>query len=104
MPSDRIRQNEMTGDLGPDYLKGRRGAAGSDLAGQGYGNQGFGGDPEEGPRRSRLLPLVIAFFALAAFAGIVWYAYEWGVGEVEPEHLPVVQAPSGPIKEKPAEP
>lgn len=103
MPSDRIRQHEMSGDLGPDYLKGRRGAAGSDLGQQGLG-QGFGGPDEEPPRRSRLLPLVIAFFALAAFAGIVWYAYEWGVGEVEPEHLPVVQAPSGPIKEKPAEP
>ncbi|SMF14210.1 Sporulation related domain-containing protein [Tistlia consotensis] len=104
MPSDRIRQDEMTGDLGPDYLRGRHGAAGSDLGGaQNFGQPGFGGG-EEPPRRSRLLPLVIAFFALAAFAGIVWYAYEWGVGDVEPEHLPVVQAPSGAIKEKPAEP
>ncbi len=116
MPSDRIRQDEMSGDLGPDYLKGGRpGVTGSDMGGQsfgqsgygqgGYGQAGFGGgSDEEPPRRSRLLPLVIAFFALAAFAGIVWYAYEWGVGEVEPEHLPVVQAPSGPIKEKPEEP
>lgn len=107
MPSDRTRQDEMTADRGPGYPKGRRGAAGSDLGQQGLGQdfgQGFGAADDEPPRRSRLLPLVIAFFALAAFAGIVWYAYEWGVGDVEPEHLPVVQAPSGAIKEKPAEP
>ncbi len=42
--------------------------------------------------------------ALAGFAGVLWYAYEWGLGGGEAVELPTVQAESGPEKEKPADP
>lgn len=42
--------------------------------------------------------------ALAGFAGVLWYAYEWGLGGGETVELPTVQAEAGPEKEKPADP
>jgi cell division septation protein DedD len=42
--------------------------------------------------------------ALAGFAGVLWYAYEWGLGGGETVELPTVQAEAGPDKEKPADP
>jgi cell division septation protein DedD len=42
--------------------------------------------------------------ALAGFAGVLWYAYEWGLGGGETVGLPTVQAEAGPEKEKPSDP
>ncbi len=42
--------------------------------------------------------------ALAGFAGVLWYAYEWGLGGGETAGLPTVQAEAGPEKEKPSDP
>ena len=42
--------------------------------------------------------------ALAGFAGVLWYAYEWGLGGGEMVELPTVQAEAGPEKEKPSDP
>ena len=42
--------------------------------------------------------------ALAGFAGVLWYAYEWGLGGGETVELPTVQAEAGPEKEKPSDP
>lgn len=61
--------------------------------------------PEERPRpRSRTLPVLIALLALAGFAGLLWYAYTWGVGGLESENLPVVAAEESPAKVAPEEP
>lgn len=46
----------------------------------------------------------IAVLVLAVFAGAAWYAYNWGLGEVAPEALPVVEAEPGPIKSRPESP
>ncbi len=54
--------------------------------------------------RSRLLPIATAVLALLGFAGIVWYAYQWGAGSVAPEELPVIRAESEPIKIRPDSP
>ncbi len=45
-----------------------------------------------------------AILALAGFAGVLWYAYEWGLGGGETVELPTVQAEAGPEKEKPSDP
>lgn len=42
--------------------------------------------------------------ALAGFVGVLWYAYEWGLGGGETVELPTVQAEAGPEKEKPSDP
>jgi len=46
----------------------------------------------------------IAVLVLAVFAGAAWYAYNWGLGEVAPDALPVVEAEPGPIKSRPESP
>jgi cell division septation protein DedD len=46
----------------------------------------------------------IALLVLAVFGGAAWYAYNWGVGEVAPDALPVVEAEPGPIKSRPESP
>lgn len=64
-------------------------------------------EPDEAPeptRHRRLLPIGLAAVALVAFAGVIWYAYHWGIGAIEPEELPVIRADSGPIKIRPEEP
>ena len=42
--------------------------------------------------------------ALAGFLGVLWYAYEWGLGGGDAVELPTVQAEAGPEKVKPADP
>ena len=42
--------------------------------------------------------------ALAGFVGVLWYAYEWGLGGGESVELPTVRAEAGPEKEKPSDP
>ena len=63
----------------------------------------FHDDGEEPPRR-RVLPMVVALITLAGFAGIVWYAYDWGLGQVDTARLPVILADSEPIKSRPESP
>jgi len=60
-------------------------------------------DAEESPR-SRLLPIATAVLALLGFAGIIWYAYQWGAGSVAPEELPVIRAETAPSKIRPESP
>ncbi|WP_421709768.1 SPOR domain-containing protein [Algihabitans sp.] len=57
-------------------------------------------------RKGRVLPLLVAVFALGGFAAIVWYAYSWGTGEVPSGELPVVTAEQdlNDAKERPEEP
>lgn len=45
-----------------------------------------------------------AVLALAGFVGVLWYAYEWGLGGGETVELPTVTAEAGPEKEKPSDP
>lgn len=60
---------------------------------------------ESGGRgRGGALRGVLALVALVVFAGAAWYAYTWGVGEVAPEDLPVIEAEPGPIKSRPESP
>ncbi len=61
------------------------------------------GDIGEPPRR-RAWPMVAALIAVAGFAGIVWYAYDWGLGQVETARLPVILAEPEPIKSRPESP
>ena len=61
------------------------------------------GDAGEPPRR-RALPMVVALVVLAGFAGMVWFAYDWGLGPVETAPLPVILAEPEPIKSRPESP
>ncbi len=60
-------------------------------------------DVEKAPR-GRLLPITTAVLALLGFAGIIWYAYQWGAGSVAPEELPVIRAEAGSSKIRPESP
>ncbi|MCH8001023.1 MAG: hypothetical protein IIA34_05115, partial [Proteobacteria bacterium] len=72
----------------------------SDGAGPEMDLRGDGG----GPPRRRVLPMVVALITLAGFAGIVWYAYNWGLGQVDTARLPVILAEPEPIKSRPESP
>ena len=72
----------------------------SDGAGPEMDLRGDGG----GPPRRRVLPMVVALITLAGFAGIVWYAYNWGLGQVDTTRLPVILAEPEPIKSRPESP
>jgi cell division septation protein DedD len=71
-----------------------------------------GGEPdgiEDGPRDAggggqRLMRGTFVALALAGFFGVLWYAYQWGLGDSELVELPVVAAEAGPDKVKPANP
>ncbi len=63
--------------------------------------------PEDGggkKRRGRLLPVLLVLLVLAGFTGLVWYAYTWGIGGIEPQELPLIQAEPGPVKSRPESP
>ena len=69
----------------------------------GYGDGGYGDEAgyDEPPRRRRWLPMTVALLALVGFAGVVWYAYDWGsTGSVGGEP-PLIQAQAGEEKVKP---
>lgn len=60
----------------------------------------------EGRRRTRLrrwFSTLSTLTALGLFAGLIWYAYNWGTGEIEEAQLPIVRASAEPEKEAPAE-
>ncbi len=70
-----------------------------------------GAEPETDPRddggeppRRRGLPMVVALITLVGLAGIVWYAYNWGLGQVETTLLPVILAEPEAIKSRPESP
>jgi cell division septation protein DedD len=60
------------------------------------------GPPSDGWRR--WFRSSFALLALAGFVGVLWYAYEWGLGGDEAVELPTVTAETGPEKEKPSDP
>jgi hypothetical protein len=55
-------------------------------------------------RKRRLPPGVLAMIVLAAFAGILWYAYPRGAEKYTDIDVPVVKADTAPIKEEPENP
>lgn len=55
-------------------------------------------------RRSRALGIFVATFALAAFAGVVWYAYDQGLRRGSEETAPLIKADSRPTKVRPEQP
>lgn len=56
------------------------------------------------PSRSRALGAFLATFALAAFAGVVWYAYDRGLQAGSEATAPLIQADPSPIKVRPEQP
>ena len=42
--------------------------------------------------------------ALAVFVGVLWYAYDWGMGQLQTVRLPVIVADTTPIKSRPESP
>ncbi len=54
--------------------------------------------------RGRTVSVIVAVLVLVGLAGIVWYAYGWGVGQVETARLPVILAEPEPIKSRPESP
>src|SRR5690606_9375155 len=65
----------------------------------------YGGesDYEALPQRRRRLPVAVAALALVGFAGLVWYAYDWGSSGSVTGVAPVIQASTTPEKVKPVE-
>lgn len=62
-------------------------------------------DEVEEEERSRLpLLIVIALLVLAAFAGVVWLAYNQGVARGRAGAAVVIAAPQGPVRTAPADP
>ena len=75
------------------------------------GRRAEGAAPELGPLdahaqapRGRAVSVIVAVIVLVGLAGIVWYAFDWGVGQVETARLPVILAEPGPIKSRPESP
>ncbi len=55
-------------------------------------------------RRSRALGVFVATFALAAFAGVVWYAYDQGLRRGTETTAPLIKADARPTKVRPEQP
>jgi hypothetical protein len=60
--------------------------------------------PEEPRRSARGLTLFIAVFALVAFGGIVWYAYDEGRQTGSEETAPLIRADNAPVRIRPEKP
>lgn len=74
-----------------------------------YADRGFRPGPppelrEPPPRRSRALGVFVATFALAAFAGVVWYAYDQGLQRGTEATAPLIKADPRPTKVRPEQP
>lgn len=104
-------------DEGSPTLTGRRSRAGiiesADAASRwGEGGQALRGEragvmsgEQARPRRGgRVVALAVALIALAGFGGIVWYAYNWGIGAVDTAEVPFIAAEQTPEKTRPADP
>ncbi|MDG2284135.1 MAG: SPOR domain-containing protein [Alphaproteobacteria bacterium] len=59
---------------------------------------------EEPRRSSKGLTLFIAGFALVAFGGIVWYAYDQGRTTGSEESAPLIRADNAPVRVRPEQP
>ena len=59
---------------------------------------------EEPRRSSRGLTVFIAAFALVAFGGIVWYAYDQGRKTGSEETAPLIRADTAPVRVRPEKP
>jgi hypothetical protein len=59
---------------------------------------------EEPRRSSKGLALFIAGFALVAFGGIVWYAYDQGRTTGSEESAPLIRADNAPVRVRPEQP
>ncbi len=59
---------------------------------------------EEGPKSSRALTVFVAVFALLAFGGVVWYAYDQGRRIGGEAAAPLIKADPAPTKIRPEEP
>ena len=90
-PADRLRGEEAGGQRGAAYYDDPN--AEIDLL-------------DDGARRAhrRLRSGIALVAALAVFAGILWYAYDWGMGLFETADLPVIVADTTPIKSRPEDP
>ena len=56
------------------------------------------------PRRTRALGIFVATFALAAFAAVVWYAYDQGLQRGSEATAPLIKADPTPTKVRPEQP
>lgn len=97
-------------DLEPDHDPNgglRLGAATPDWDREDAGRNPAGMTSHMGPAGGGLRRWIRGGFgvlALAGFVGVLWYAYEWGLGGGETVELPTVKAEAGPEKEKPSDP
>ncbi len=90
-PAERVRGEEAGGQRGAAYYDDPN--AEIDLL-----------DDGARPARGRVRSGIALVAALAVFAGILWYAYDWGMGQLETEDLPVIVADTAPIKSRPEDP
>ena len=90
-PADRVRGEEAGGQRGAAYYDDPN--AEIDLL-----------DDGARPARGGVRSIVALVAALAVFAGILWYAYDWGMGQLETVDLPVIVADTTPIKSRPEDP
>ncbi|MDF1791638.1 MAG: SPOR domain-containing protein [Thalassobaculaceae bacterium] len=77
---------------------------GDGLQADAYDRPGPPPELRDPPRRSRALGAFLATFALAAFAGVVWYAYDRGLQAGSEATAPLIQADPSPIKVRPEQP
>ncbi len=61
-------------------------------------------DNEDGRRPGGWRSGTAIVAALAVFLGVLWYAYDWGMGQLETVRLPVIAADTAPIKSRPESP
>lgn len=61
-------------------------------------------DDGDRPVRGGIRSGIALVAALAVFAVILWYAYDWGMGLFETTDLPVIVADTTPIKSRPEDP
>ena len=61
-------------------------------------------DDDAGRARGGLRSGIALVAALAVFAGVLWYAYDWGMGQLATVGIPVIVADTTPIKSRPEDP
>ena len=77
---------------------------GDGLHADGYDRPGPPPELRDAPKRSRAIGAFLATFALAAFAGVVWYAYDRGLHAGSEATAPLIQADPSPVKVRPEQP
>ena len=95
-----LGDRDATGEEDPGARPGAGPERRMDASSEDAGSEDRGGKK----RRGRLLPVLLVLLVLAGFAGLVWYAYTWGIGGIEPQELPLIQAEPGPVKSRPESP